>query len=165
MCWEIWKRRSGEILVNFSTFWGKLIDDLQKSDCYGLNSERKQSLTSSHGSLACVLLLLAVFLILLVHFFSAKSILPYFSSSRGVATLDCESHSQAGSTRCALTCSSLHTCHSTHMEPPGLFMAAYTQFMAFWGRFEPSWRPPMAILGGKIDPNTLAQVCLDMFQS
>ena len=48
-------------LVSFSTFWGKLIDDLQKSDCYGLNSERKQSLTSSHGSLACVLLLLAVF--------------------------------------------------------------------------------------------------------
>ena len=37
------------------------------------------------------------------------------------------------------------------MEPPGLFMAAYTQFKAFWGRFEPSWRPPMAILGGKID--------------
>ena len=61
MTWEIWKRKSGEILVNFSTFWGKLIDDLQKSDCYGLNSERKQSLTSSHGSLACVLLLLAVF--------------------------------------------------------------------------------------------------------
>ena len=101
MSWEIWKRKSGEILVNFSTFWGKLIDDLQKSDCYGLNSERKQSLTSSHGSLACVLLLLAVFWILLVHFFSAKSILPYFSSPRGVAILDCESHSQAGSTRCA----------------------------------------------------------------
>ena len=51
----------GEILVDFSTFWDKLIDDLQKSDCYGLNSERKQSLTSSHGSLACVVLLLAVF--------------------------------------------------------------------------------------------------------
>ena len=86
MTWEIWKRRSGEILVNFSTFWGKLIDDLQKSDCYGLNSERKQSLTSSHGSLACVLLLLAIFWCHLVHFFSAKSILPYFSSPRGVAT-------------------------------------------------------------------------------
>ena len=86
-------------LVSFSTFWGKLIDDLQKSDCYGLNSERKQSLTSSHGSLACVLLLLAVFWTLLVHFFRAKLILPYFSSPRGVATLDCESHSQAGSTR------------------------------------------------------------------
>ena len=42
MCWEIWKRRSREILVNFSTFWGKLIDDLQKSDCYGLNGEQKK---------------------------------------------------------------------------------------------------------------------------
>ena len=61
MSWEIWKRKTGEILVNFSTFWHKLIDDLQKSDCYGLKSERKQSLTSSHGSLACVLLLLAIF--------------------------------------------------------------------------------------------------------
>ena len=86
MTWEIWKRKSGEILVNFSTFWGKLIDDLQKSDCYGLNSERKQSLTSSHGSLACVLLLLAVFCTLFVHFFSAKSIHSYFSNPRGVAT-------------------------------------------------------------------------------
>ena len=73
MSWEIWKRKTGEILVNFSTFWGKLIDDLQKSDCYGLNSERKQSLTSSHGSLACVLLLLAVFLIMLVHFFLGQN--------------------------------------------------------------------------------------------
>ena len=42
--------------------------------------------TTQVGSLACVLLLLAVFWILLVHFFSAKSILPYFSSPRGVAT-------------------------------------------------------------------------------
>ena len=32
-----------------------------------------QSLTSSHGSLACVLLLLAVFLILLVHFFLGQN--------------------------------------------------------------------------------------------
>ena len=39
MTWEICKRRSGEILVDFSPFWDKLIDDLQKSDCYGLNSE------------------------------------------------------------------------------------------------------------------------------
>ena len=54
---------------------------------------------------------------------------------------------------------------SQHSYGTSWFMAAYTQFMAFWGRFEPSWRPPMAILGGKIDPNTLAQVCLDMFQS
>ena len=95
MTWEIWKRKSGEILVNFSTFWGKLIDDLQKSDCYGLNSERKQSPTSSHGSLACVLLLLAVFLTLLVHFSEKNRFSHIFSSSRGVAIFDCDSHSQA----------------------------------------------------------------------
>ena len=86
MTWEIWKRKSGEIIVNFSTFWGNLIDDIQKSDCCGMNSEQKQSLTSSHGSLACVFLLFAVFWTLFVHFFSAKSILSYFSSPRGVAT-------------------------------------------------------------------------------
>ena len=78
MSWEIWKRRSGQILVNFSTFWGKLIDDLQKSDCYGLNSERKQSLTSSHGSLACVLLLLAVFFNPVGPFFQRKIDSPIF---------------------------------------------------------------------------------------
>ena len=61
-----------------------------------------KNLTSSHGSLACVLLLLAIFWCHLVHFFSEKSILPYFSSPRGVAILDCESHSQAGSTRLRL---------------------------------------------------------------
>ena len=86
--WEWWWSD-----VDLSTFCSKLIDDLQKSDWYGLNSE--QNLTSCHGSLACVLLLLAVFLTLLVHFFRAKSILPYFSSSRGVAIFDCDSHSQA----------------------------------------------------------------------
>ena len=43
-------------------------------------------LTSSHGSLAYVLLLLAIFWCHLVYFFSEKSILPYFSSPRGVAT-------------------------------------------------------------------------------
>ena len=98
MTWEMWKRRLGEILIKFSTKTRKLINDLQKSDCYGLNSERKKILISSHGSLAYVLLLLAIFWCHLVHFFSEKSILPYFSSPRGVAILDCESHSQAGST-------------------------------------------------------------------
>ena len=33
-----------------------------------------------------------------VHLPSEKSILPYFSGPRGVAILDCDSHSQAGST-------------------------------------------------------------------
>ena len=32
----------GEILVDLSTFWRKLIDDLQKSDCYGLNGVQKK---------------------------------------------------------------------------------------------------------------------------
>ena len=114
-------RRTGEILVNFSTFWGKLIDDLQKSDCYSLNSERKQSLTSSHGSLACVLLLLAVFWTLLVHFFRAKLILPYFSSPRGVATLDCESHSQAGSTTFGLPHLEMFCCNLCWLGFTGQF--------------------------------------------
>ena len=83
MTWEIWKRGSGEILVNFSTFWHKLIDDLQKSDCYGLNSERKQSLTSSHGSLACVLLLLAVLLNPVSSFFLHKIDSPIFFQPQG----------------------------------------------------------------------------------
>ena len=34
----------------------------------------------------------------MVHLPSEKSILPYFSGPRGVAILDCDSHSQAGST-------------------------------------------------------------------
>ena len=35
---------------------------------------------------------------MVVHLPSEKSILPYFSGPRGVAILDCDSHSQAGST-------------------------------------------------------------------
>ena len=69
MTWEMWKRRLGEILIKFSTKTRKLINDLQKSDCYGLNSERKKILTSSQPPLACVVLLLPVFRTLLVHFF------------------------------------------------------------------------------------------------
>ena len=69
---------------------------LQKSDSYSLNSERKKILTSSQPPLACFLLLLAIFWCHLVNFPSENSILPYFSSPRGVAILDCESHSQAG---------------------------------------------------------------------
>ena len=36
---------------------------------------------------------------MVVHLPSEKSILPYFSGPRGVAILDCDSHSQAGSTK------------------------------------------------------------------
>ena len=82
--------------------------NLQKNYSYAFNSERKKISTSSQWPLAYVLLLLAIFWCHLVHFFSEKSILPYFSSPRGVAILDCESHSQAGSTtfspRCGSAC-------------------------------------------------------------
>ena len=74
-------------------------DDLQKSDSCGLKSERKKILTSSTCSLACLSSNLGAFCPMVVHLPSEKSILPYFSGPRGVAILDCDSHSQAGSTR------------------------------------------------------------------
>jgi len=74
-------------------------DDLQKSDSCGLKSERKKILTSSTCSLACLSTNLGAFCPMVVHLPSEKSILPYFSSPRGVAILDCDSHSQAGSTK------------------------------------------------------------------
>ena len=40
---------------------------------------------------------------MVVHLPSEKSILPYFSSPRGVAILDCDSQSQAGSTNSRTT--------------------------------------------------------------
>ena len=42
---------------------------------------------------------------LVIHFLGEKSILPNFSMLRGVAILDCESHSQAGSTSPHITLS------------------------------------------------------------
>ena len=74
-------------------------DDLQKSDSCGLKSERKKILTSSTCSLACLSTNLGAFCPMVVHLPSEKSILPYFSGPRGVAILDCDSHSQAGSTK------------------------------------------------------------------
>ena len=59
--------------------------NLQKSDCYGLDSERKKVLTSSPGPLACAYIHLGVFGSVGTHLPSVKSILPYFSSPRGVA--------------------------------------------------------------------------------
>ena len=82
-----------------STKMSKSLVDLQKNCSPALNSEPKNVATSSQGPLAHVLLLLAALRPLLVGFPSEKSILPYFSSLRGVAILDCEYHSQAGSTR------------------------------------------------------------------
>ena len=61
--------------------------NLQKSDCYGLDSERKKVLTSSPGPLACAYIHLGVFGSVGTHLPSVKSILPYFSSPRGVAIL------------------------------------------------------------------------------
>ena len=47
---------------------------------------------------SCVSTNLYAFSPMEVHLPGEKSILPYFSSPRGVAILDCDSHSQAGST-------------------------------------------------------------------
>ena len=91
---------AGEIHENqFSTFLQQMEDDLWKSDSCGLDSERKKVLASSHGALACTLMDLGVFGSVGTHFPSEKSILPYFSSPRGVAILVCDSHRQAGSSR------------------------------------------------------------------
>ena len=72
--------------MRFTPFWVSLMGDLQKSDCYGLNSERKKVLTSSPGPLTCLLINLSAFGSMNIHFPSEKSILPYFSSPRGVTT-------------------------------------------------------------------------------
>ena len=59
--------------------------NLQKSDCYCLDSERKKVLTSSPGPLACAYIHLGIFGSVGTHLPSVKLILPYFSSPRGVA--------------------------------------------------------------------------------
>ena len=59
----------------------------------------KKVLASSPGALACTLMDLGVFGSVGTHFPSEKSILPYFSTPRGVAILVCDSHRQAGSSR------------------------------------------------------------------
>ena len=97
--WEIWNQLNGRNPCEFRTPRSKLGVNLQKSDCYGLDSERKKVLTSSPGPLACAYIHLGVFGSVGTHLPSVKSILPYFSSPRGVAILGCESHSQAGSAR------------------------------------------------------------------
>ena len=79
-------------------FLQQLQDDLQKSDSYNQVCERKKVLTSANDSLAHAFTNLGAFCPIVAHLPSAKLILPYFSSPRGVAILDCDSHSQAGST-------------------------------------------------------------------
>ena len=78
---------AGEIHENqFTVFLHKLEDDLWKSDSCGLDSEQKKVPASSPEALTCVLIHLGAFWSLLAHLPSQKSILPYFSSPRGVAT-------------------------------------------------------------------------------
>ena len=83
--WEIWNQLNGRNPCEFRTPRSKLGVNLQKSDCYGLDSERKKVLTSSPGPLACAYIHLGVFGSVGTHLPSVKSILPYFSSPRGVA--------------------------------------------------------------------------------
>ena len=75
------------------------MDDLQKSDSCGQVSERKKVLTRANDSLAHAFINLGAFCPMGVHLHSEKLLLPYFSGPRGVAILDCDSHSQAGSTK------------------------------------------------------------------
>ena len=88
--------RPKQIQVNFTPFWCNLKDDLWKSGCCELDSERKKVVTSSNDSLACALIDLGAFGSMGVHLPSEKPILPYFSSLSMVAILVCESHRQAG---------------------------------------------------------------------
>ena len=77
--------RPKQIQVNFTPFWCNLKDDLWKSGCCDLDSERKKVLASSNDSLACALIDLGAFWSLGTHLPSEKSILPYFSSLSMVA--------------------------------------------------------------------------------
>ena len=76
---------------------------------------------------------------------STNKVLPYFSSPRGVATLDCESHSQAGSTmslsNLSLPNSSpgrwslgvLHSLHSRRCSTPRKYKREYfLRFLSLW---------------------------------
>ena len=87
------------ISAKFTPFWCNLKDDLWKSGCCNLDSERKKVLAGSNDSLACALIDLGAFWSVVAHLPSEKSILPYFSSLSMVAILVCDSHRQAGSSR------------------------------------------------------------------
>ena len=92
--WQIWNDFQRNPKWPDWCISGQMEDDIQKSDSYGLKSERP----TSTWSLACVSTNLDAFCPMGVHLPSEKLILPYFSGPRGVAILDCDSHSQAGST-------------------------------------------------------------------
>ena len=87
---------AGEIQFDqFSTFFGKPKMTSRKVTPTAVNVK----VTTFSCPLACVGTNLAAICPMGVRLPSEKLILPYFSSPRGVATLDCDSHSQAGSTR------------------------------------------------------------------
>ena len=73
------------ISARFTPFWCNMKDDLWKSGCCDLDSERKKVLASSNDSLACALIDLGAFWSVVAHIRSEKSILPYFSSLSMVA--------------------------------------------------------------------------------
>ena len=83
----------------FSTFFDISKMTSRKVTATALKVNVKKFQPTSTSSLACVLTNLDAFCPMGVHLPGEKSILPYFSSPRGVAILDCDSHSQAGSTR------------------------------------------------------------------
>ena len=72
-------------------------DDLQECDSHANNSDWKKILTSSPGTLAYGFVDFGVFMTIVIHLPSEKSIIPKFSSPGGVAILGWESLSQAGS--------------------------------------------------------------------
>ena len=90
----------------FSTFFSRSKMTSRKVTATALKVNVKKFRPTSTSSLACVLTNLDAFCPMGVHLPGEKSILPYFSSPRGVAILDCDSHSQAGSTTLTLTWSS-----------------------------------------------------------
>ena len=94
---------AGEIQFDqFSTFFEKPKMTSRKVTPTAVNVKVKKILTTFSCPLACVGTNLAAICPMEVRLPSEKLILPYFSSPRGVATLDCDSHSQAGSTKCPM---------------------------------------------------------------
>ena len=88
---------AGEIQFDqFSTFFEKPKMTSRKVTPTAVNVKVKKILTTFSCPLACVGTNLAAICPMGVRLPSEKLILPYFSSPRGVATLDCDSHSQAG---------------------------------------------------------------------
>ena len=80
----------------FTPFWVNLMDDLQKTSCHNLKNEWNWVPSNVPEPLAYAHINLSAFGSMNIHFPSEKLILLDFSSPRGVTTLGCEFHSQAG---------------------------------------------------------------------